>query len=188
MKFLTYFVFSILIPNIAFGVIEPKLINSSALRTVDFGERMGDYMKKSQSDFKVLNFNSFSKKVRNHFKKLKRQLPMADIGDFNGDSKKDAILLGKKKNKFVLLAILSSKKSFKSQVIKDWTEREFNEVFRTDEGIVRYISSLDRRHITNSNFNKDVFQLETYMGFTELLYYEGGKFKINKGKVVLKTN
>ena len=186
MKFLTYFIFSVLIPNIAFGVIEPKIINSSSLRTVDFGERMDEHMKKNHPDFKLLSFNDFSKEVRNHFKKLKRQLPMADLGDFNGDSKKDAVVLGKEKNKFVLLAIMSSKKSFQSQKIKDWTSKDFNEVFKTNRGIVRYISSLDRRYITNPKFNKDVFQLETYMGFTELLYYEGGKFKINKGRIVLK--
>jgi len=183
MKSIIFFILFCSVPTLA---NTPKIINSSALRTIDFGERMEKYITTNHKDLKVLNFNQFSPKVRKHFKTMRRQLPMADVGDYNGDSKKDAIVLGRENNSFKLLAILSDKKGFTTTTIQTWSPKEFKTVFTDKDGIVRYISSLNRKYISNKNFNKDVFQLETYMGFTELLYFENGKFKVNKGKVVLK--
>lgn len=181
--FLVIFASSTAFSSIQF---EPKTINTKSEKKVLLGKDIIRVLKKKNSSFKPLEISKFSKGVQNLFKKSRKELPMSVTADFNGDKVQDLAVLGKAGNTYKLLAFTSSKNSYKVHTISSWSAKAFRETFTYKGKIIRYLSLITKKQIkAPANFNKDAFQLETYQGYTELFYFDGKSFKVNKGAVKL---
>ncbi len=183
------FLFSILITCFtvcASAQFEPTIVNTKSNKKILLGKKIQKVLIKEKLSFKPIEILKFSKEVQGLFKKSKKELPMSITADFNGDNIVDLAVLGKTKKNYKLLAFTSLNNSYKMHEIASWSPKVFKKIFSTKGKFIRYLSLITKKQIKSpSNFKKDAFQLETYQGYTELLYWDGDSFKINKGALKL---
>ncbi|MGH1469451.1 MAG: hypothetical protein ACRBBP_11375 [Bdellovibrionales bacterium] len=175
--------------SIALGSLqfEPRTINTKSTKIVKPGKGIEKAIKSTHPSFQALKVSEFSNDVQKLFKKSKRALPMSITADFNGDGLQDLAILGKTKKGYKLLAFTSSKNLYTAHEISSWPDKVFKRTFTHKGKIVRYLSLITKKQIeAPANFNKDAFQLETFQGYTELLYFDGKSFKVNTGAIKLK--
>lgn len=167
----------------------PGLINTKKTKSVVFGKEIERIIKKERPGFSPLKISVFKNEVIGLFKGSKNNIPMAVVGDFNGDKINDLVVLGKNKKNFELLAFLSEKSTFKLVPVAQWTMKNFLKAFYYEKKIVRYLSFVPKSKVKKpKNYKNDLFQIETYLGFTELFFFDGKKFQSNdKGHLELKN-
>lgn len=184
-----YFVFFLYFPLQiqAQVLIEPEIKNTLSERTVKLSPHIKTPLKSQHPSFKILDYKNFSQDVQKLYSKKSASLPMAVLGDFNADKVKDLVVLGRDKKHFKLLAFVSSNQKYKLITVARWTPQNFRKSFSHKGKLVRYLSFVPNKLVEKPpSFKADMFQIETYQGFTELFFYKNEKFESNTGQIQLK--
>lgn len=138
-------------------------------------------LKKWDANFQVFSIKSFPPTVIGLFGDSKQELPMAVLGDFNGDQQQDIALLGHNKNQQRVVILVAQKKVFTPVVVdtKPYTDPQ-KSVLETEDtgqekGLSFYLSLLPAKDLEmskKSSFKQkpDALQLENYGGQTNAYY------------------
>jgi len=154
---------------------DPKIINTRSKKQVIYGEKIQKTLQKKYKNFKPYSFKDFDKPVQNLLKATRDNLPAATTGDYNGDGEKDLIVMGRDKNKHVVLAFLSHKNNFKDFVVS--SEPVYTKPIDT------YLVNISKKSILfNNKKSQDAFQVETFGGAAIAKLFDGRKFVDNNKK------
>lgn len=165
----------------SFGLTEPKYTDSKKTKTLHLGDSIRKTIKKRHPSFRPLNFNFFAPKIKKYFSGERRLVPMGVVGDFNGDNKKDAVVLGRTKTKYQLLAFISSSKGYRSIVHEEWSVSEFNELYVSKKKLKIYLSpALKQNLIFKDGIKRDGFHMKSMGPFIQLYYLKKRSFQAFK--------
>jgi len=152
-----------------------KIINTGSKAKLLYGENIKSILLKRHPQFKRYKLNDYSKSVKDLMSKTRNNLPGAAIGDYNGDGRKDLIVMGRKANKSVVIAFLSQKKGYKDHLVI--SEEPFGKPLD-----VYLVNIRKSKIIHNDNKSKDAFQIESFGGAAIAKTFDGQRFVDNNKK------
>lgn len=165
------------------------LLNSPQKGEVKTNEVVLNILNKWDKNFAVFPIKSFPPTVIGLFRDSKQELPMAVLGDFNGDQKQDIALLGHNKTQQRVVILVAQDKTYSvvdvnTKPFED-PEKSFLETEDTgkEKGLSFYLSLLPAKDLEMSKkstfkHKPDALQLENYGGQTNAYYLKAkGKNK-----------
>ena len=152
--------------------------------------KVTELLKKISPQMKIYSIKDFHKSIQLLFANSKNDSPMGFLADFNGDHLQDLALMTYDQNSSYILIFLNSLTELQVVTVEKTpyiNPKKVKTVFyqSEDTGLISYISLLAQKDIQwkkNSKQQRDLIQLETYLGSTLAYYYDGTKMVAYKGQ------
>lgn len=164
----------------ATGVESPQIINTTNRQEVKLGVDVENALKAYDPAFKIMPMSKYAPEIPSLFKDYPNELPMAVIGDFNGNGlKNDIAVMGYVADtvKVVMVIFEKSKyKAFEAVSIK-------SNSFSSGKPWIQYLGRADKRELQAMEFtgNQDMLKLEVHMAGTSLYVFKNNR--VNKFEV-----
>jgi len=157
---------------------ETNIINTKSKQKVYFDPRVKKILADNHPNFKMHPFKKYSKFVKELMSGVRKNLPMALEGDFDGVGSKDLILMGTDGKKNVAISILfGAKNKVTSKVINTFSDAEMG------KPLDMYVVHIPKKKIKHSSgVSRDAFQIEKFGGVAIPYFLSGDKFIQNNSK------
>lgn len=107
--------------------------------------------------------------------------PQLMFGDFNGDGKKDAVVIFENKTDNAAVLFIEENGKMKAFKVDRWKK---DTASKTEMTYLSLLSAAEGRfELGKVKTKRDLIQIETYMGAVNAFYFDGGKLVPYKGKV-----
>lgn len=168
-------------------LVEPEVINTSSTQEVKLGD-VEKALSQFDKNFKLLEPRHFLSPVIGYFEGYANELPQAVSADFNGDGKRDILVMGlSMENKSVVIkALLAVSKGNKYQVLPldQWNAGQrvgtsLAEAYQKVNGLEMYLglaTKLEKKALALPK-DRQGFKIEVYQKTTTILYYKDGAIK-----------
>jgi len=156
-----------------------KIINTRADKKTYYGDRINKILKTKYKKFSPYTFEDYSKSVKNLMGETRNNLPGSAIGDYNGDGKRDLVLMGSIEDKNVILAFLSKGRGFQDYLVSS------EPAFKNPLDV--YLVNIQKsKTLFNDKKARDAFQVEAFGGAAIAKLFDGKKFVDNNKKTGFK--
>lgn len=162
-----------------------EVIVSGKTKTPKISDQISKEIVKWDSRFKIYDYNFFAPSVQSVFTEPDDGLPMAVIGDFNGDSRADLALMGVSEGTEKAIVVVNEGASrriieLSSQPASDPQKSILSVGGKNEKGLSLYLSLFRSKEINfkkNKVFKKapDAIQIEKYFGATKAYYLKPNK-------------
>ena len=182
----------LILPLMSFAGEEPKIVRQGKTTTVVINDDIKATLKKWDAKATILNSDNFSDEVWGLYTKNDPDsLPMATVGDFNGDGKNDIGLLVKTGNELKAIAALSQKEGHSIHEVKKFSlndqsiiEQKASKEKTLKIKIYLFTEKKERLKHSKGMALRDGFQIEQlYSPNTTVHYAKNGQFLEYKGLV-----
>lgn len=163
-----------------------NILNTATQKQVMLSSSVNEVLKKWDPNFSIYEISMFAPSVVKLYKGPKDGLPMAILGDFNGDQKQDIALMGKSLDKEKVVILIAKNNSFTavqvhSQQAPDPLQNQIESASGVEQGLSFYLSLLSSAELkvkSNQDLIKpDALQLENYLGTTSAYYLKPNRKK-----------